>query len=55
MITYEQYSSLTLRIENLQFIISDMKNEIVHRAQHPRKPGSPLNEKFKNMAKPAFG
>jgi hypothetical protein len=32
-----------------------MKNEIVHRTQYPRKPDSPLNEKFKNMAKKAFG
>lgn len=32
-----------------------MKSEIVNRAHYPRKPGSPLNEKFKTMAKKAFG
>jgi hypothetical protein len=36
-------------------VIKDMKNEIVNRAQYPRKPGSPLNEKFKNMAQNVFG
>ncbi|CAB3976615.1 CREB3 regulatory factor [Paramuricea clavata] len=40
--------------ENLLFIIKDMKSEIVNRAQYPRKPGTQLNEKFKNMAKKAF-
>ena len=42
-------------IENLLFIINDMKSEIVNRAQYPRKPGTQMNEKFKNMAKKAFG
>lgn len=42
-------------LENLMFIINDMKNEIVNRAQYPRKSGSSLSEKFKNMAKKAFG
>ena len=42
-------------LENLIFIINDMKSAIVNRAHYPRKPGSPLNEKFKSMAKKAFG
>ena len=42
-------------LENLIFIINDMKSEIVNRAHYPRKPGSLLNEKFKSMAKKAFG
>ncbi|XP_028390906.1 CREB3 regulatory factor-like [Dendronephthya gigantea] len=40
--------------ENLMFLINDMKNEIVNRAQYPRKHGSSLSEKFKHMAKKAF-
>ena len=42
-------------LENLMFIINDMRNAILNRAQYPRKPGSSLNEKFKSMEKKAFG
>lgn len=49
------YIYFFFQLENLTFLINDMKNEIVSWARMRQKPENLLNERFQDMAKKALG